>query len=70
MSRLEQRLTRLETLTSPAESKDSPKIFHVEKLSAEEWGEFIHHREDYELAPLPDQKANSRAVRMKFMEIK
>lgn len=68
MSRLEQRLTRLETLASPAESKDSPKIFHVEKLSTEEWGEFIHHKEDYELTPLQDQKDSCRVVRMKFME--
>ena len=70
MSRLERRLARLETLTSPTENKDGPKIFRVEKLSTEEWGEFIHHKEDYELVPLPDQKANSRAVRMKFVEAK
>jgi len=70
MSRLEQRLTRLETLTSPAESKDSPIIIHVEKLSTEEWGEFIHHKEGYELVPLQDQKDSCRAVRMKFVEDK
>ena len=70
MNRLEQRLARLETLASPTENKNGPKVFCVEKLSVEKWNKFVAHREDFELKPLLDEKDGSQTVRMEFVEIK
>jgi len=69
MSRLEQRRTRLETLTLSTENKGGPKVFCVGNLFTEEWSDFVCHKEGYELKPLPDQNDNCQVMRMQFVEI-
>lgn len=67
---IEQRIAKLEMLGSPTENKDSPKIFHVEKLSVKEWTEYVWSCVNYRLKPLSDQDDSCGAVRMKFVKIK
>lgn len=64
---IEQRLAKLEMLTSPTENKDGPKVVRVEKLSTKEWNDYVTHRENYRLEPLPGQ-ADNGTVLMKFVK--